>query len=107
VQARDFVFAIGVLIDISVLFIAGYCVFRGIFGWRARFLVLYTILGLNMDYAVTMIKLDRIFGWGGVWHHIALPVNANYGLDLCSRIALFIAIWLVILHLLKPRHENA
>lgn len=105
VQARDWVFALGLVVDVSLLYIAARWVFAGMFGWRARLLLLYAALSLNMDYALAIIKLDRILRWDGFWHRITLPTTVNFVIDLLSRFALLSAIWLLIFHLLNTRNN--
>jgi hypothetical protein len=100
-------FAVGLLMDVSVLFMAVRWVVSGTFGWKARWLLLYALFGLNIDFAMAMVKLDRILNWGGLCHRITLPPAVNFIFDLSSRLSLLIAVWLLIFQLLGIRYDGA
>jgi hypothetical protein len=103
----DGLFLLTVLSELSLLVLAIALVLRPASRSKAILLLGYVVTALNSVYGTAMVKIDRALGRGGsLWHRAALPAEINFVVDLAGRIALLIAIWLFVAHLIKTRRTN-
>lgn len=103
----DVLFLSTILIHFSLFLIAITCLRYRLFRPVIYWLLTYAVISIYIDYAVAMVKIDRLVGWGGTfWHHVVLAPNVNFILDAIARVAVFIAIWLGILTLRRSREIN-
>ena len=101
----DILFLVAVGINLSLLIIAIRLIAQGLFRWKVYWLIVYVVLTVYTEYAVAAVKLDRVLERGGIlWRHITLPTNINFARDLAARIALLVAIWLLLIDMLRRRN---
>jgi hypothetical protein len=103
----EIVLLLAILTELSVLVLAIVLIVRPEFRSKAYWLLAYAITGIYSDYVIAIEAIDRALGHDGdLLRRATLPSAINFALEFSGRVALVIAIWLFLLHVIRTGLRN-
>jgi hypothetical protein len=101
------VLLLAILTELSVVVLAIVLIMRSEFRSKAYWLLAYAITGIYSDYVIAIGAIDRALGHDGdLLRRATLPSAINFVLEFSGRVALVIAIWLFLLHVIRAGLRN-